>query len=70
MGLSSGANANLNGSATFLNCIASSSSNGNAKKLNTKTAKIEASSTANIRIQVDNSLEAKASNGGNITATN
>ncbi|WP_394907042.1 head GIN domain-containing protein [uncultured Mesonia sp.] len=69
LGLSSGANANLNGSATFINCIASSGSNVNAKKLNTKTAIIEASSGANIRIQVNNSLEAKASSGGNITYT-
>jgi len=64
---SSGANLELSGSAQKAYIDGSSGANINAKKLFTEECNAEASSGANIGIQVSQSLTADASSGGNIS---
>ncbi len=64
---SSGANLDLSGSAQKAYIDGSSGANINAKKLFTTDCNAEASSGANIGINVSESLTADASSGGNIS---
>lgn len=64
---SSGANINLSGEIGSTTIDASSGANISAKELNTKYCNAEASSGANVSLNVSESLTADASSGGNIS---